>query len=234
MKSYIGVFDSGKGGLSVLEEVRKLLPQYDYIYYKDSINNPYGDKSQDELIGITRNIVLKLRDRGCKVIVVACNTATVKCINSLRDEFSDIVFIGTGPAVKVASDEHSVNTLVLATPATIASERILELVRDFKRDNQKIYLEACGSLANAIEVGDAKKIDEILDDIYMKYKNKNIDSIVLGCTHYSLIKDIIKSKFWGVRLFDGNVGVAKEVKRQIEKNNIELSCDGSVLILDEL
>ena len=234
MKKYIGVFDSGKGGLSVLEEIRKLLPDYDYIYYGDVINNPYGGKSREEIISITHNIVKKLVDRGCVLIVIACNTATVNSIKALRESFPDTIFIGTVPAVKVACDSGSVNTLVMATPATIESERTLELVSDFKRDDQNIYLEACSCLAHAIEVDDYNTIDEILKELYYKYKDKKIDSIVLGCTHYSLIKESIRKIFGDVSLVDGNNGVAREVKRQIDLGNFEFSQDGSVLVLDEL
>ncbi len=234
MKKYIGVFDSGKGGLSVLEEIRKLLPNYDYIYYGDSINNPYGGKSKEEIISIAHNIVEKLVDRGCVLIVIACNTATVSSIKALRKSFPNIIFIGTVPAVKVACVSGSVNTLVMATPATIESERTLELVSDFKREGQKIYLEACNDLAHSIEIDDYSKINDILNEIYKKYKDNKIDSIVLGCTHYSLIKDSIRKIFGDVSLIDGNSGVAREVKRQIDLNHLELSQNGSVLILNEL
>ena len=107
----------------------------------------------------------------------------------------------------------------MATPGTIESERTHELVRDNKRDDQNIYLVPCEGLANAIENGDNNKIDEIIDKIYEEYKDKNIDSIVLGCTHYPLISDKIFNKF-NCQLLDGNLGVSNEVKRQLEAHNL--------------
>ena len=100
--SKIGVFDSGIGGLTVLEELKKMLPKEDFIFYADSANNPYGEKTDEELNGIVSNIVDFLIDKGCKIIVIACNTATTRCIRYLREKYPDIVFIGTEPAVKLA------------------------------------------------------------------------------------------------------------------------------------
>lgn len=234
MRNYIGVFDSGKGGLSILEELKKLLPDENFIYYGDSINNPYGSKSNEELISITKDIVFKLKMRGCKLIVIACNTATTRCRKKLEELFPDLIFVGTVPAIKVAYDNNSLNTLVMATPSTITSERTNELISEFKRDNQNIYLEACYDLASAIENDDNEIIDKILKSLYLKYKDKTIDSIVLGCTHYSLIKDKISAVFGDVLLLDGCLGVAREVKRQIGVNNLESYSEGSVLILNSL
>ena len=234
MKTYIGVMDSGKGGLSVLEELKRVLPNENYIYYGDRCNNPYGSKSDEELLSITQNIVENFIKRGCKVIVVACNTATVRCIEKLKKLYPNIIFVGTVPAVKVAYDAGCRNTLVLATPTTIKSERTNELVTEFKRSNQNIYLESCSNLASSIEEDDEKEIDNILKDIYNKYKSKDIDSIVLGCTHYSLIKSTIKEVFGNVLLFDGNLGVAKEVRRKLIKYDLLNNGEGSVKILKNL
>ena len=91
----IGVFDSGIGGLTVLDSLKKVLPKEDYIFYADSIHNPYGEKTDEELRQITSEIVEYLKDRGCKIIVIACNTATTRCIDYLRDKYPDLIFIGT-------------------------------------------------------------------------------------------------------------------------------------------
>ena len=215
----IGVFDSGIGGLTILDEVYRLNPNYNYLYYGDSKNNPYGEKTEEELMEITSNIVEYLRDKGAKLIVIACNTATTRCMKKLRVKYPDLIFVGTVPAIKVSSDKDYKNTLVMATPATIESERTEELIRDYKRDDQNIYLVPCNGLAHAIEIGNEDTIDEILEGIYNEYKDKNIDSIVLGCTHYPYIKDKIYAKF-KCDLLDGNLGVSNEVKRQLELNNL--------------
>lgn len=215
----IGMFDSGIGGLTILNVLKEIVPNEDYLYYSDNKNNPYGEKSDEELFNICSNVVDYLIKHNCKLIVIACNTATTKCMKKLREKYSNIIFVGTVPAIKVASDCNYKNTLVMATPATIESERTYELVRDNKRDDQNIYLVSCSGLAHAIEVDDQDTIDSIIDNIYENYKDKNIDSIVLGCTHYPYIKDKLYSKF-NCDLLDGSLGVSNEVKRQLELNNL--------------
>lgn len=220
MSDIVGVFDSGIGGLSVLMELEKILPNEDFYYYGDSLNNPYGEKSDEELFEITSGVVDYLVNKGCKLIVIACNTATTRCMKYLREKYKDIIFVGTVPAIKVACDREFKNTLVMATPATIESERTMELIRDNIRDDQNIYLVACPGLANAIEDNDQERIEEILKETFREYKDKEIDSIVLGCTHYPFIKEEILKEMPGVSLLDGSRGVAMEVKRQLENNGL--------------
>lgn len=220
MSNIVGVFDSGIGGLSVLRELEKILPNEDFYYYGDSLNNPYGEKSDEELFSITSGVVDYLVNKGCKLIVIACNTATTRCMKYLREKYKDIIFVGTVPAIKVACDRDFKNTLVMATPATIESERTMELIRDNIRKDQNIYLVACPGLANAIEDNDQERIEEILKDTFREYKDKEIDSIVLGCTHYPFIKEEILKEMPGVSLLDGSRGVAMEVKRQLENNGL--------------
>lgn len=220
MSNIVGVFDSGIGGLSVLRELEKILPNEDFYYYGDSLNNPYGEKSDEELFSITSGVVDYLVNKGCRLIVIACNTATTRCMKYLREKYKDIIFVGTVPAIKVACDRNFKNTLVMATPATIESERTMELIRDNIRKDQNIYLVACPGLANAIEDNDQEKIKEILKDTFREYKDKEIDSIVLGCTHYPFIKEDILKEMPGVILLDGSRGVAMEVKRQLENNGL--------------
>lgn len=220
MERCIGVFDSGIGGFTILAELRKLLPNENFFYYADSLNNPYGEKSDEKLFEITSNIVENLKSYGCKIIVIACNTATTRCIKYLRNKYSDIIFIGTVPAIKVACDHNFKNTLVMATPGTIDSERTNELVRDNKRADQNIYLVPCYGLAQAIEKKDTLKVKEILKNIFKDYKDKNIDSIVLGCTHYPFVKKEILEEMPTVALLDGASGVAKETKRQMELHSL--------------
>ena len=226
----IGVFDSGIGGLTVLDEMKRVLPSEDFLFYADSANNPYGEKSDQELYSITSNIVDYLIERKCKIIVIACNTATTRCIKFLRKKYKDITFVGTEPAIKVACDRNFKNILVMATPATINSERTHILVNDNKKDFENIYLVPCEGLANAIETNDLNKQKDILSDIYKEYKNKNIDAIVLGCTHYPHIKNLIKDYFNNAELLDGSNGVAREVKRQLELQNL-LNDEGKVNVL---
>lgn len=220
MNKKIGVFDSGIGGTTTLKEIINILPNEDYIYYADTKNNPYGNKSDEELYKIVKNVVEKLLKKDVKIIVIACNTATTRCIKRLREEFKDMMFVATEPAIKVACDNNYKNTLVLATPGTISSERTKMLIDDNKKDFENLYLISCDGLANAIEKNDNAAIKESLDKYLLPYKDKKIDAIVLGCTHYPIIKDKIQSYFKNATLIDGNKGVAKRVKYLLETNNL--------------
>ena len=128
--------------------------------------------------------------------------------------------MGVEPAIKVACDNNYKNILLMATPGTIISKRTKELIDANKKENQNIYLLSCKGLANAIENNDNKKIDKILDNYLNKYKYYNIDSIVLGCTHYPIIKKKIKKYFPNSKIIDGNIGTAKRVKYLLNENNL--------------
>ena len=216
----IGMFDSGIGGLTVLKELRKILPNENYIYYADSKNNPYGEKSDSELMAIVTDIVDYLISKEVKIIVIACNTATTRCINRLRKMYPDMIFVGTEPAIKVACDKNYKNTLVMATPGTIKSERTHELVKLNKKRNQKITLLPCKGLADAIESGNKDNVNKVLHKLLDKYVNDDIDSIVLGCTHYPHAKKNIKELFPKAKLIDGNKGVTKQVVKLLTENNL--------------
>lgn len=216
----IGMFDSGIGGLTVLKELRKMLPNEDYVYYADSKNNPYGEKSDKELMSIVTGIVDYLISKNVKIIVIACNTATTRCIKRLRKMYPEMIFVGTEPAIKVACDKNFKNTLVMATPGTIKSERTHELVKLNKRKDQKITLLPCKGLADAIESGNKDNVNKVLHKLLDKYTSEEIDSIVLGCTHYPHAKKNIKEIFPKAKLIDGNKGVSKQVKRQLESHKL--------------
>lgn len=217
---FIGFLDSGMGGISVLKETFKILPFENYIYYGDSFNNPYGSKSEDELFKIVSNIVDYLIDIGCKIIVLACNTATVSCLSKLRSKYKDVILVGTVPAIKVSCDNGSYNTLVMATPYTIKTERVSKLIHDNKKDYQSIDLLSCDNLAYLIENDMKEDIDILLNRLLLKYKNSSLDTIVLGCTHYSFIKSKIKEILPNVNLVDGNKGVAREVYHQLDEHDL--------------
>ena len=220
MNNKIGVFDSGIGGMSTLNEIKKLLPNENYIYYADSKNNPYGERTDEELKKIVCEIVDYLISRKVKLIVIACNTATTRCISMLREKYKDMIFVGTEPAVKVACDNNYKNTLVMATPLTVNSSRLASIINDNIKEGQHIILLPCDGLANAIETNNNERITSILDNLLLNYKNKNIDSIVLGCTHYPHIKDKIQNYFPKAVIIDGNIGVSKRVKFMLETNNL--------------
>ena len=219
MNGKIGVFDSGLGGLSVLKVLMQLLPNEDYLYYEDSAHNPYGEKTEDELVHITSEIVDYLLNRGCKIIVIACNTATTACMKRLRSLYPETIFVGTVPAVKVAYDSHCKHTIILSTPYTMKSKRVQELLEDYHHSNQEIMNISGENLAYLIEMNRMDEVREVLRRILGKYDGV-ADSIVLGCTHYSLIIDEIKEVLPNVLIFDSTLGVAREVQHQLDKNHL--------------
>ncbi len=235
MNNFIGVFDSGIGGLSILEKLKEVLPNENFYYYADKDNMPYGAKSEDELLKITSLIVDEFIRRNCKMIVIACNTATTKCMSKLKEKYKDMLFIGVVPAIKVACTNNYKNILLMATPVTINSKRTKELIENNKKANQNIYLLPCENLAQKVEKGNFKEINQILTKLLLPYQDKNIDAIVLGCTHYSLIKEEITKIMPTSELIDGTLGVAQEVKRKLTENNL-LNKDnkGSIYFLDKL
>ena len=213
----IGILDSGIGGVTVLREILKQNIHAKFIYYSDSKNNPYGDKSSDEVYSIVKTIVDYLLDKGCVAIVLACNTASAICVKRLREEYPDTLFIAIEPAYKMVHDYNPKGkTLVMATEGTIKSEKFLTLFN--KYDNKNTILLPCKGLAELIEEGNEVKIDRYLDDNLSKYKD--IDNVVLGCTHYPLIKKNIRRVLGDVKFFDGSLGVSKELVRQLELRGI--------------
>ena len=219
MNGRIGLFDSGLGGLSILKELINELPNEDYLFYEDSINNPYGDKSEDELFQITSKIVEYLISNNCKIIVIACNTATTSCMNKLREKYKNMIFVGTVPAIKVAYDCNYKNVINLSTPYTQNSKRVNELINDYKNDDETIYNISGENLANLIELDKKEEIKDLLNNLLSKYKDV-ADDLILGCTHYSLIKEMFKEVLPNTTLIDGVIGVTQEVKRQLVNNNL--------------
>ena len=213
----IGVLDSGIGGVTVLREILKQNIHAKFIYYSDSKHNPYGDKSDVEVYSIVKTIVDYLLDKGCVAIVLACNTASAICVKRLREEYPDTLFIAIEPAYKMVHDYNPKGkTLVMATKGTLASEKFLALFN--KYDNNRTILLPCSGLAELIEEGNEVKIDRYLDDNLSRYKD--IDNVVLGCTHYPLIKDNIRKVLGDVKFFDGSLGVSKELVRQLNLRGI--------------
>lgn len=209
----------------MLAEIKKLLPSEKYIYFADSEHCPYGEKSLPELQKIVSDATEYLLARGAEVIVVACNTATTQTINYLRQKYPSVPFIGTEPAIKKACEETpsaatgKTKIVLLATEGTTHSTRTHELVQNNLRPDQEILTVSCPGLAKAIETNDSPKITEILQQtartVAEKWPCTETDGVVLGCTHYPLIRDQIQALFPNAKLFDGGEGVAREVKRVV-------------------
>lgn len=204
----IGILDSGIGGVTVLKELLKLLPNEQYIYYSDSIHNPYGEKDKEEVFHYVDEIMQYFIERNCKAIVFACNTATALTIDEIRKEYCDIPIIGIEPAYKMVYDcAKPKKTLVMATPATIESKRFLELYHQY--DNGKTLLLPCYNLAHLIEQGDYVEMKSYLNQTLPI--NSGIEVVVLGCTHYPLIKKEIQDVLGLVDFYDGGLGVANRL-----------------------
>ena len=216
----IGVFDSGMGGMTVLKAIKELLPGEEYRYIADSKNCPYGEKPIGLLYEIVCEKVETLRGWGAQIIVVACNTATVRCINKLRRDYSELKFVGTEPAVKLALKTGARKVLVLATPNTINSERMRMLAEKNRQDGQKVDLLECPGLAETIEKyygSNLKMIKARLDELLLR--DESYDAVVLGCTHYPLVRDLIAEYYPNAQLVDGADGVARRVKELVQEMN---------------
>ena len=228
----IGIFDSGIGGVTVLKEIIKILPNENYIYYSDSKNNPYGDKSDEEIFNMCDRIVKKFIEQECKVIVIACNTASAKAAKKLREKYPEKIIIAIEPAYKMVHDFAYENpTLVMATKGTIESEKFHKLYE--KYNNHKTYLMACKGLADIIEEGNEEKIQKYLKENLSEYVGK-IENVVLGCTHYPLVQEQIAKVLGNVRFFNGAPNLAKHLKDVLDENDLinNLQSEGEITFID--
>lgn len=186
----IGVFDSGIGGKAVAEELQRLIPDAEVLYVSDSAHVPYGGRPQQEIIELTEAAIQPLLDAACDAIVIACNTATTNAIGALRQAHPAQHFVGLEPMVKPAAALTKTKTIaVLATPATLASERYAQLKNDWAADITVIEPD-CASWASNIEHDAIEKIP--LETTMSALKDNDVDVIVLGCTHYHWLKDRIE------------------------------------------
>lgn len=230
----IAVIDSGVGGISVLRELIKIMPEERFLYFGDSKNAPYGTKSRDAVLEITKNNLEMLKKRGIKALVVACNTATSAAVRILREENPDLPIIGIEPAVKPASQLcESPRVLVMATPLTLKEEKFKNLVARFSQKGEFISLP-CPGLMELIEEGDLEShlLRDYLKSLFTPYINQKIDGIVLGCTHYPHVKHLI-CEIWGdrVAILDGGEGTARETRRRIAEKGLLRSGKGEVEIV---
>lgn len=211
----IAVFDSGAGGLSVLKQLVRIMPEENYIFLGDSLNAPYGVKATEEVRRLTEKNVDRLVEMGAKEVVVACNTATSAAIRPLREKYPDIPMIGLEPAIKPAAEEGG-RVLVMATSLTLREEKLRRLMSGYI-DKAEILLLPCPELVEFVESGitSGSEIEEYLHDILSPYIG-NVNSIVLGCTHFPLAKKAIEAVTGDIKLFDGGEGAAREAKRRLE------------------
>lgn len=231
----IGVFDSGVGGISVLRELVRLMPQENYLYYGDSANAPYGGRTHQEVQELTLAAAEMLINRGIKALVVACNTATAAAISVLRQAYPDTIIVGIEPALKLAADRFPQGHVgIMATEVTLREEKLAIQLKRFP--GVQAQLIAAPGLVELIETGkaDSPETEALLQRILSPYTGK-LDALVLGCTHYPFVsKTIARILGRSTALLDGSAGTARQTLRCLEQKGLLNPGPGSVQIENSL
>lgn len=229
----IGIFDSGVGGLSVLRAIRLEMPAESIIYFGDQGHIPYGPRPMEQIRDFSESITNFLRERNAKIIVVACNTASAAALKYLREKYPDVKFVGMEPAVKPAAEHTRTGKVgVLATPATFQGALYASVVERFA-NGVELFQNTCNGLVQQIEQGnlDGSETRKILEDALHPMLEENIDTVVLGCTHYPfvipLIEEIAGDK---VRVIDPAPSVAKQVKRLLDAGGIKSEAESRGIV----
>ena len=219
--SHIGIYDSGVGGISVLRAIREQMPNESVVYFGDQGHIPYGPRPMEQIRSFSEAITNFLLQQKAKIIVVACNTASAAALKYLREKFQTVQFVGMEPAVKPAAEQTQTGKVgVLATPATFQGALYASVVERFA-NGVELFQNTCNGLVQQIEQGnlEGKETRNILEAALLPMLEKNIDTVVLGCTHYPfvipLIQEIVGNK---VRVIDPAQAVAKQVGRLLEVN----------------
>ncbi len=222
----IGVFDSGVGGISVLKELRRVLPREDFIFFGDTAHAPYGTKQPEEVMGYVRGVVEHLLDKRVKAVVIACNTATSVAATELRQIY-ELPIIGMEPALKPAHElRKDGQILVLATPMTLKLPKFLRLM--------ELYGEGacplpCPGLMDLVEREDFTQARRYLEELLSPFDLADVDAVVLGCTHYSFLRPVLAELLpEEVPVLDGNQGTARQLARVLEERGLNrLEGEGS-------
>ncbi len=231
---FIAVFDSGVGGISVLRELIRQMPQERYLYFGDSANAPYGTRSTEEVRALTLANAEKLFTRGVKALVIACNTATSAAITHLRSKYPEKIIIGIEPALKVAADLFPNGTVgVMATEVTLREEKFLQQLARFPE--MQVHTVSPSGLVELIEQGGSETdILQLLEPVLKPYANR-LDALVLGCTHYPFAASVI-SRILGDNtvLLHGGLGTARETHRRLALAGLLRNGSGEVLLENSL
>ncbi|WP_281541043.1 glutamate racemase [Maribacter aestuarii] len=218
----IGVFDSGIGGTSIWKEIQALLPKENSIYLADSKNAPYGEKSSEEILGLSIKNTEYLLNHNCKLIVVACNTATTNAIDYLRKTYK-VPFIGIEPAIKPAAlNSRSKSVGVLATKGTLTSSLFHSTSLNHGEGIEIVEQQGKG-LVELIESGEVgnEKTRQLLQEYLRPMLDKGIDYLVLGCTHYPYLIPLLKELLpESVKIIDSGEAVARQTKSILEQHGI--------------
>ena len=229
MKDLIGFFDSGVGGVSVLHEARRLMPNERFLFYGDNLHAPYGPRPLEEIRALSAAGIGVLLERDVKAVVIACNTATSAYAEIIRAERPDMIIVGMEPALKPAHfARHGGQVLVLATDATLRLEKFERLMALYGSDVIPVVGEG---LVELVEGGKAEtpEADEHLRALLSPYRDKQIDAIVLGCTHFPFLRRPIQRLFPRAQLFDGLEGTANRLKYLLDERGLRSNgASGSV------
>ena len=231
--SDIAVFDSGVGGVSVLRELRALMPGERFYYFGDSANAPYGRKTTEQVRELTLAAGRKLLvEHDCKALVVACNTATAAAITDLRAAYPDRIIVGIEPALKLACDRHPGGTIgIMATDVTLREQKLAALMERVKRGCTVIRLPSPG-VVELVEAGkcDTPEAVELMQKILGPYADR-LQALVLGCTHYPFMKKAMTAVVGpDVELLDGGEGTARETKRRLLEAGLLCEGEGDLIV----
>lgn len=216
----IGMFDSGSGGLTVLKEYMKLMPNEDYIYYGDTAHLPYGDKSKEKIIEFSEKIVEFLISKNVKMIVIACGTASAQAFYELNKKYDIPIKNIITPTVKSLSNINNIG--VIATKGTIKSKAWETEILKYNK-NANVESIACPLFVPIVEEGFANTelANLAVKEYISKFKDKNIDSLILGCTHYPILSDLIKKEIGeSVKLINAGTISAIDTYKYLEKNSL--------------
>lgn len=222
-KRPIGIFDSGVGGITVLKEIKETLPKENIIYLGDTKNFPYGNKSKEDIIRFSIDNVQKLLKQNVKIIVIACGTATSQAIEVLKEKF-DIPIIGIiEPTVKYIKNQKFDKVGVIATEGTIKNGAWERKLKD-EIPNIQVVNKACPMLATIAEEGKAKSKAgrKVIKEYMIPFKEKRVNKIILGCTHFPIYEQIIREELeYDVELINTGKFVSLELEQILKKNNLE-------------
>ncbi len=230
----VGVFDSGVGGLSVLQALRQEIPGINFIYLADQAHVPYGSRSLEEVRNYSEGITRFLMAQGADLIVVACNAASAAALVYLRQTFPASSFVGMEPAIKPAAERtHSGVVGVLATPATFQGALYASVVERFA-NGVELLQSTCPGLVGQIEAGllDTPNTRQILEEALEPMLKRGIDTVVLGCTHYPFVIPLIQEIAGpGVRVIDPAPAVARQARRLLKERDLGEAGSGRVRYL---
>ena len=211
----VGVFDSGAGGISVLQTMTSLLPEEDFLFYGDDLHAPYGTKSAEEVCRLSEDAIRVLLSHGAKAVVIACNTATAAAAEILRSRYG-MPIIGMEPAIKPASVlRRGGIVLSMATPGTLQSEKYRRLSAKY---GTGVVPLPCPGLMEFVEKGilEGETLHAYLSALFEPYRDCQVDAVVLGCTHYVFLARMIAAFFpAGTPILDGNLGTARQLERRL-------------------